>query len=104
MTITCPACKKANTPSESNELGCIRCSCGLSVLLKIYRTADASQQKACHHLIQGDYPSSLDHAQRSWNLKHSKTTAILLFINHCALRQTQEALKWRRTIRQNFPA
>jgi hypothetical protein len=92
MSVTCPACGKA----DQEQLTCSRCGCDLSRLIEVARAAAAAFHRSLACLRAGRRADALAAAEQSWRLCHSVEAARLAFLAAAALGDTSSALSWRR--------
>jgi hypothetical protein len=94
MEISCPACGK--TSDLRATTACSRCGCDLGPLAGIIAGSLWHLQAAAGELRAGDWDAALEHAQRSWSLRHSPRAARLAWLATMALGETRDALTWQR--------
>ena len=92
MEITCPACNKTG----QTEAACARCGCDLTRLRAVLKSASAGLSAARDALGRADFSAALEHAEVSWQLRHTSAAARLAFLAAAALHDTPSALSWRR--------
>ncbi len=95
MSVTCPACGKADQEQQT----CSRCGCDLTRLLEVARAAAAALHRSLACLRAGEREDALAAAEQSWNLCHSVEAARLAFLAAAALGDTSAALGWRQVAR-----
>ena len=88
--IICPACGKEN--SDVRE--CTRCGCELFMLEMISRRAQQELFIGKGSLVNGDIPSAIQHAGKSWRLKKSPQAAQLAFMSALAAGDFKDAGRW----------
>lgn len=98
MEIQCPSCKKMNDGSSS----CVRCGCELQTLQAILQAARCEIAIGRNKLRMGNLRDALNHAVRSWHLKHSPDAAKLAFLVNIGERRFEEALRWYRRAKQKW--
>ncbi len=94
MSLICPACNK---PHQSSPV-CQRCGCDLSALHAVRRAAAAWLAEARHCLLQQEWPSALEAAERSWELSHSPEAAQCAFLVGGALGDTAAVVRWHQRV------
>ncbi len=90
MEIHCPSCKKVNVDAAT----CTRCGCELQALQAIAQAAGYDITLGKNALLAGDFQDALEHAGRSWHLKHSPEAAKLAFLANVCATNYHEALLW----------
>ena len=93
MEIACPACGKIN--DLSGATACARCACDLEPLARILAGAVLHLKAAATALRSAAWEGALEHAERSWGLRHSSRAAQVAALAALALGQTKAALQWR---------
>ena len=90
MSLSCPACRKAN----QTRLACERCGCDLTDLQRVAQAASMALAQGLERLRAADWPRALDLAEASWRLQHSQEAARLAFVAAAASGATLQALTW----------
>ena len=90
MSVTCPACNKANQTGAA----CSRCGCDLVQLQRILEAAASLTLQARRSLENHAWSDALAHAERSWDLFHSADAAAMAFVAAGGLGDTSGALQW----------
>ena len=94
MTIQCPACSKENDAAATSD--CARCGCDLSMLRQIAAAAAAHLRRALETLTRAEWPLALAHAQRSWELVHTRQSAQAACLAAAATGDLRALTGWRR--------
>lgn len=95
MEITCPACRKVNAVFGSVATSCARCGCELGSLAALARAAGSHLRLAAASLRAGQADAALDHAVRSWTLRHSPFAAALAALAAASSGDLRELRHWR---------
>ena len=90
MEIHCPSCKKVNV----DTVACTRCGCELQALQAIAQAAGYDITLGKNTLLAGNFHNALEHAGRSWHLKHSPEAAKLAFLANVCAMNYHDALLW----------
>ena len=90
MKIPCPSCKKLNVDAAT----CSRCGCELRALLAIAHAAGCEITLGENTLLAGSFQDAIEHAVRSWHLKHSPEAAKLAFLANVCAKKYHDALTW----------
>jgi len=98
MNLRCPAC------GELNELvadaACQRCSCDLSMLSSVVRSAAGHLQASAAELRQREWEAALWHAEQSWGLFHTPRAARFACLAAAALGDSARVWHWLPHARQ----
>ncbi len=100
MTITCPACGKANP----EEPACARCGCDLTELRAVLTAAAHALETAKACLRAANWAAALDWTEASWQLHHTVETARLGFLAAGGAGDIASALLWQRRTDEDRPS
>ncbi len=99
MTLRCPACGKIN--ELAGTLACQRCSCDLTTLTSILRSAQEHLTSAGAQFRSQQWEAALWHASESWNLRHTPVAARLACLAAAALGDSGQVWQWLPLARQS---
>ena len=98
MEIKCPACRKINY--LENQVICQRCGCDLTRLQQIEIWACDYLTQGQAFLIRNDWKSAFNLARQSWNMHHSKNSALMAILAAIGMHDTMEILRWQKRCRE----
>ncbi len=97
MSILCPACGKSTDAGGATS--CARCGCDLSVLAAILEAAEWHLQTAAHSIRDSEWALAHEHAERSWELRQTRSAAMLGFLAALAQGEAGWVERWQKRVR-----